>query len=247
MCFCLTRGPACPFHWVGGKVKRENISTRLIPHGNSHPSSCHQAVTSCHFQPYVALGTWLHQGLSGQMYFQNHCKVPCLCLSLWFLEESICGDRGHVGVSLVADSSLSSLSELATPCVCYPTLLLNSAFRSCKWMSDVSQIQQSSHQLVHAAGLTLPGWEFLWYMHSWLWKRLSFVTSAPLRRNPSLVSQRPFCCLLASNCPGVTCSCTSRRCKHRVCLEVNWETGKCTFRFWSTLYCRKGCKVEADF
>ena len=94
--------PACP-NWVAGKVKRENVSTRFIPRGNSHPSSCHRAVTSCHFQSYVALGTWLHQGSSGQMHFQKHCKAPCLCLSPRFLEESFCGERGSVGVSVVAD------------------------------------------------------------------------------------------------------------------------------------------------
>jgi len=71
MCVCLVQRPCssstCPFHWVGGKVKRGNVSTLFIPRGNSHPSGCHQAATSCHFQPYTALGAWLRQ----------RCRVEC--------------------------------------------------------------------------------------------------------------------------------------------------------------------------
>lgn len=95
--------PTCSFHWVGAKAERENPSTCFIPWGNSHPSSCHLPVTSCCFQPHVALGTWVQQDVSGQMHFQKHCKAPFICFSPRFLEESFCGNRRSIGVSLVAD------------------------------------------------------------------------------------------------------------------------------------------------
>lgn len=104
-------------------------------------------------------------------------------------------------------------------------------------MSDVSQIQQShpsSHQLVlwpcvcarcwiDAAGTGIPLVHEL-PANRGLWKWWSFVTSALLRRNPSLTTQKTLCSLLASNSPGVTRSCTSRRCNCRVCLEVKSKT-----------------------
>lgn len=41
--------------------------------------------------------------MTNAMHFQKHYKAPCICFPLRFLESSFCGNRGTIGVSLIAD------------------------------------------------------------------------------------------------------------------------------------------------
>lgn len=99
-------------------------------------------------------------------------------------------------------------------------------------MSDVLQSQQScpsSHQLVsspmfvHAAGSTLPGWEFPWFLTHSKRQTLGAAIICHInlpRQNLPVLSQKTLCSQSASNSPGVTRSCTSRRCNSRACWEL---------------------------
>lgn len=93
----------------------------------------------------------------------------------------------------------TSAGDLA-PCLC--TLL----DRRCRDGNSLGTLIHSKPQTLEAPALC------------------SFVTSTLLRRNPSLASQKTPCSPLASSSPGVTRSCTSRRCNRQGCLEVKYKT-----------------------
>lgn len=248
--------PTCSFHWVGEKVERENPSNHFIPWGNSHPSSCHQAVTSFCFQPHVALGTWVQQDLPWQM--------PCISRNIAKLH------------------SCASLSDSwNNPSVAIEVLLVFLWYAFCQfpliplWISSAMGITSHSNQKLKVnvrcpsepaepSQFTSAGVQPHVCAHCW-------VDAAGMGIPLVLNSQRTADSgssdhLSHQPCQGRTClSCVRKPfalSQHQILLvshavappggviaesveSSSADSGRC--KFWFMLYYRKSCEVEAGF